>query len=256
MINIKTDGEIEKLKTAGEITAIAMCAAAKLVAPGISTGELDTAIFRAVKACGATPSFLGLYGFPASACISVNDQVIHGIPSKRVILREGDIVSIDVGAYYDGFHGDMARTFAVGNISPEAEKLIRVTKECFYKGFEKTVIGNRIGDIGAAVDAHAVSNGFTTVKEFIGHGVGRDLHEDPEVPNFGTPGRGPRLEKGMVIAIEPMINAGSWEVRQDKTDGWTVTTADHSLSAHYENTVAVTEDGPVILTKSKEENDV
>ena len=230
--------------------------AAKHIAPGVSTGELDTVIFRTIKSLGAVPSFLGLYGFPASACISVNDQVIHGIPSKRVILREGDIVSIDVGAYYDGFHGDMARTFPVGKISQEAEKLIRVTKECFYKGLEKAVAGGRIGDIGSAVDAHAVANGFTTVKEFIGHGVGRKVHEDPEVPNYGKAGHGPRLEKGMVIAIEPMINAGSQDVVQDEDDGWTVYTKDSKYSAHYENTVAITQDGPIILTKVKEENDV
>ena len=247
MINIKSDVEIEKLKMAGKITALAMEAAKSIIAPGVSTADLDTIIFRTIKAHGAVPSFLNLYGFPASACISVNDQVIHGIPTKKVILKEGDIVSIDVGAYYDGFHGDMARTFPVGKVSEEAEKLIRVTKECFYKGFEQSVIGNRVGDIGAAVDAHAVENGFSTVKQFVGHGVGRKVHEDPEVPNFGKAGHGPRLMKGMVIAIEPMINAGEDGVWQDD-DGWTVYTDDGRLSAHYENTIAITDDGPIILT--------
>lgn len=247
MINIKSDVEIEKLKMAGKITALAMEAAKSIIAPGVSTADLDTIIFRTIKAHDAVPSFLNLYGFPASACISVNDQVIHGIPTKKVILKEGDIVSIDVGAYYDGFHGDMARTFPVGKVSEEAEKLIRVTKECFYKGFEQSVIGNRVGDIGAAVDAHAVENGFSTVKQFVGHGVGRKVHEDPEVPNFGKAGHGPRLMKGMVIAIEPMINAGEDGVWQDD-DGWTVYTDDGRLSAHYENTIAITDDGPIILT--------
>ncbi|MBR3870420.1 MAG: type I methionyl aminopeptidase [Clostridia bacterium] len=247
MINIKSDVEIEKLKIAGKITALAMEAAKSIIAPGVSTADLDTIIFRTIKAHGAVPSFLNLYGFPASACISVNDQVIHGIPTKKVILKEGDIVSIDVGAYYDGFHGDMARTFPVGKVSEEAEKLIRVTKECFYKGFEQSVIGNRVGDIGAAVDAHAVENGFSTVKQFVGHGVGRKVHEDPEVPNFGKAGHGPRLMKGMVIAIVPMINAGEDGVWQDD-DGWTIYTDDGRLSAHYENTIAITDDGPIILT--------
>ncbi len=247
MINIKSDIEIEKLKKAGRITALAMEAAASRIAPGVSTAELDTVIFRTIKGHGAVPSFLNLYDFPASACISVNDQVIHGIPTKKVILKEGDIVSIDVGAYYDGFHGDMARTFPVGKVSEEAEKLIRVTKECFYKGLEQAVIGNRVGDIGAAVDVHAAENGFSTVKQFVGHGVGRKVHEDPEVPNFGKAGHGPRLMKGMVIAIEPMINAGEDGVWQDD-DGWTIYTDDGRLSAHYENTIAITDEGPIILT--------
>ncbi|MEE0969922.1 MAG: type I methionyl aminopeptidase, partial [Clostridia bacterium] len=193
------------------------------------------------------PSFLGLYGFPGSACISINNQVIHGIPSKKVILREGDIVKVDVGAYYKGFHGDSARTFGVGKISDEAERLIEATKLCFEKGFEQFKAGNRVGDIGFAVQSVAESYGYGVVRKYVGHGVGRDVHESPDVPNFGTAGRGARLCTGMVIAIEPMINVGVGDVRE-MSDGWTVLTADGKLSAHYENTVALTEDGPIILT--------
>lgn len=248
MVIIKTEEEINKMKQAGAITAIALQEACKCVAPGVSTADIDAVFRKAVKEHGAKPSFLNLYGFPGAACISVNNEVIHGIPSKKRILKEGDIVSIDAGAFYEGFHGDSARTVAVGQISDEAAKLIKVTEECFFKGFEKAVIGNRIGDISAAVEAHAKANGFQVVRDFIGHGIGRAVHEDPEVPNYGVAGRGLRLCKGMTIAIEPMINQGTYKVLS-QPDGWTVLTADGKLSAHYENTIAITEDGPIILTK-------
>ena len=197
---------------------------------------------------GAKPSFLGLYGFPGSACISINDEVIHGIPSKKRILQEGDIVKIDVGAFYKGFHGDSARTFAVGNVSEEAKRLIAATKQSFYEALEAVKIGNRVGDIGAAVDGYIRRQGFSVVRRYVGHGVGRDVHEQPDVPNYGIPGRGPRLCAGLVIAIEPMVNVGTHEVRE-LSDGWTVKTADGSLSAHYENTVALTEEGVINLTE-------
>ncbi len=247
MVIIKTKEEIEKMKQAGAITAIALQEACKSVAPGVTTADIDAALRKALKAYGAKPSFLNYHGFPGAACISVNNEVIHGIPSKKRILKEGDIVSIDAGAFYEGFHGDSARTVAVGEISEEAKKLIRVTEECFFKALEKAVVGGRIGDIGAAVDAHAKANGYYTVRDFIGHGIGRNIHEDPDVPNYGTAGRGLRLCSGMTIAIEPMINLGTAKVIT-QPDGWTVLTADGGLSAHYENTVAITDDGPIILT--------
>jgi methionyl aminopeptidase len=197
---------------------------------------------------GAKPSFKNYRGFPAACCISPNNVVVHGIPSKKIVLQEGDIVSIDVGAFYKGFHGDAARTLAVGKISEEAKRLIETTRECFFKGAKMAVDLNRIGDIGSAVQKCAEDAGYGVVRELVGHGVGRNLHEAPDVPNFGTAGKGVRLTKGMVIAIEPMINMGAKEVVFSQEDGWTVTTADGSLSAHYENTVAITEDGPKILT--------
>lgn len=236
------------MKAAGRITGEALLVARDHIRPGISTKELDTAIRRHIEKCGARPSFLGLYGFPGSACISINDEVIHGIPSEKRILREGDIVKVDVGACYKGFHGDSARTFAVGKVSDEANRLIAATKQAFYKGFEQVKIGNRIGDIGAAVDGFVRSQGFSTVRRYVGHGVGHEVHEAPDVPNYGTAGRGVRLCAGLVIAIEPMVNVGTFEVRE-LSDGWTVKTADGTLSAHYENTVALTEEGAVNLTE-------
>ena len=235
------------MKEAGRITGQALYLAGESVKEGISTLELDRIVRTHIERSGAKPSFLGYGGFPGSACISINEQVIHGIPSAKVILKEGDIVKIDVGAYYKGFHGDAARTFAVGNVSEEAKKLMEITKQCFYKGAAAAVIDNRIGDIGAAVEAHASENGFSVVRRYVGHGIGHDLHEEPEVPNYGTPGRGARLYSGMVLAIEPMINVGTFNVRE-LSDKWTVVTADGKLSAHYENTVAVTENGPLLLT--------
>jgi len=247
MFIIKNSEQISLMKMAGRITAEALMVAKELIRPGISTKEIDTKIHRYIEKCGAKPSFLGYGGFPGSACISINDQVIHGIPSERVILSEGDIVKIDVGARYRGYNGDSARTFPVGKVSDEALRLISVTEASFYEAMKYAKAGNRIGDIGSAVENFVISNGFSVVRDFVGHGVGKDLHEDPEVPNFGRPGRGARLYPGMTLAIEPMVNAGSHEVRVLK-DGWTVVSADGSLSAHYENSIAITDGDPIILT--------
>lgn len=237
------------MRVAGRITGEAILIGGEMVRPGISTKQIDEKIRHHIEKCGARPSFLGYGGFPGSACISVNEQVIHGIPSYDKILEEGDIVKIDVGAYIGGFHGDSARTFACGKISEEAQRLIDVTKRSFELGVEAAgKEGARIGDIGFAVNEYVVANGFSTVKKYVGHGVGHDLHEDPNVPNYGTPGRGARICRGMVIAIEPMVNMGTDEVLELK-DGWTVITKDRKLSAHYEHTVAITENGPELLTK-------
>lgn len=250
MIQLKNTAQIDLMKVAGRITGEALAVAEELVRPGISTYEIDRAIRAHIEKSGAKPSFLGYAGFPGSACISINDEVIHGIPSKKRILQEGDIVKIDVGAFIHGFHGDAARTFAVGKISEEAARLIEVTKECFYRGVAQATAGNRVGDIGAAVEACAKENGYSVVRKYVGHGVGHDLHESPEVPNFGTAGRGARIYPGMVLAIEPMVNAGVSDVKE-LSDGWTVKTADGKLSAHYENTVAITEEGIILLTDIK-----
>lgn len=247
MIILKNSREIIKISEACKISAAALKAAARYMKPGVSTKEIDNAIEREIRSYGAKPSFLGLYGFPASACISVNNQVIHGIPSASVILRDGDVVSVDVGAYYDGYHGDNAYTYEVGNASAEAKQLLQVTNECLYKGIEQAKTGNRIGDISAAVEKHARAYGYGVVKEFVGHGIGRDVHEEPEVPNFGTAGRGIRLVKGMVICIEPMINLKGDGISQ-LSDRWTIVTASGSLSAHFEHTIAITDDGAKILT--------
>lgn len=246
-IILKKPEQILLMKEAGRITGEALLVARDAIRPGISTKELDTLIHDYIVRCGATPSFLGYGGFPGSACISVNDQVIHGIPSKKVILKEGDIVKVDVGANYRGFNGDSAKTFAVGTVSEAARQLIEVTRESFYQGLAFVKVGNRVGDIGHAISAYAESFGYGVVREYVGHGVGRALHEEPDVPNYGTQGRGCRLYPGMTIAIEPMVNEGTAEVKQ-LSDGWTVVTRDGSLSAHYEHTVAITEDGPILLT--------
>ena len=238
------------MRIAGRITGEALAVAEELVRPGVSTFEIDKAIRAHIEKSGAKPSFLGYGGFPGSACISINDEVIHGIPSKKRILQEGDIVKVDVGAFIKGFHGDAARTFAVGKIAENAARLIEATKESFYRGVAQATVGNRIGDIGAAVEACAKENGYSVVRRYVGHGVGHELHESPEVPNFGTPGRGARIYEGMVIAIEPMVNEGVCDVIE-MSDGWTVKTADRKLSAHYENTVAITEEGPILLTEIK-----
>lgn len=238
------------MKLAGRITGEALAIAGEAVREGITTAELDRKIRAHIEKCGARPSFLGYGGFPASACISINDEVIHGIPSSERYLKEGDIVKIDVGAYIGGFHGDSANTFPVGRVSDEAMRLIEVTKESFRRGVEKALIGGRIGDIGSAVDSYVTSFGFSAVREYVGHGVGHALHEDPSVPNFGKAGHGVKLCRGMTIAIEPMINAGSAKII-NLADGWTVKTADGKLSAHYEHTVAITEDGPILLTEVK-----
>lgn len=235
------------MKQAGRITGEALALAGESLRPGMTTKQLDTIIRHHIERCGAKPSFLGYGGFPASACISINDEVIHGIPSDRVIL-EGDIVKVDVGAFYKGFHGDSANTFAVGKVSPEAMKLIEVTKESFWRGIAEAKPGNRVGDIGYAIESYVMENGFSVVRKYIGHGVGEELHESPDVPNFGTKGRGVRLCAGMTIAVEPMVNIGSSDVLETK-DKWTVVTADGSLSAHYEHSIAITDDGVIVLTQ-------
>lgn len=248
MISVKSKSELEKMRKAGIIAGNALHFGGQSIKAGMTTYELDKIIHDYIVKNGATPSFLGYGGFPASACISINNKVIHGIPSKHEHIKEGDIVSIDVGAYIDGFHGDTAYTFAVGNVSEEAAQLLKVTNESLYKGIEKAVAGNRIGDVSHAVEEHCTSYGYGVVKQYVGHGVGIKLHESPEVPNFGKAGRGPRLVAGMTIAIEPMINAVGEDVKV-LPDGWTVLTKSGSLSAHFEHTVAITSEGPVILTK-------
>lgn len=248
MVTLKNSTEIQKMSEACKISAQALKVAGEYMKPGISTREIDDAIRKYIVSTGAKPNFLGYGGFPASACISINDEVIHGIPSKKRILRSGDVVSVDVGAFYNGFNGDNAYTFAVGEISEEAQQLLRVTEECLYKAIEVAKPGNRIGDIGHAVQSYAESFGYGVVRKFVGHGVGKKLHEDPEVPNFGTPGRGVRLAAGMTLAIEPMINLVGEDVRV-LSDGWTTVTASGSIAAHFEHTVVITKDGAKILTR-------
>ena len=246
MITLKSPHEIELMRRAGKITAAARALAGEMVRPGVTTQEIDRAVEQFIRSQGAVPSFLNYSGYPASACISVNDEVIHGIPGKRV-LQEGDIVSVDVGAYIGGFHGDCAATFPCGKISPEAEDLIRVTRESFFEGIKLAKEGHRLMDISAAIQMYVESRGYSIVREFVGHGIGTHLHESPEVPNYGRPGRGPRLLRGMTLAIEPMVNAGEAGVMQ-LSDGWTVKTLDGKLSAHYENTILITDGEPEILT--------
>lgn len=246
MVSIKNSRELSSMREACRISARALQLAGEAVQPGVTTGEIDRLVRKYIESEGATPSFLGYGGFPGSACISVNDEVIHGIPGKRVI-HAGDIVSVDVGAHFNGYHGDNAATFGAGDISPEARALMDATRESLQEGIRAAKAGNRIGDIGVAVQRYVEVRGYSVVRQFVGHGVGTNLHEDPSVPNFGTPGRGPRLLPGMTIAIEPMINQGTCDVRTLK-DGWTVVTKDGKLSAHFEHTVAITADGPVILT--------
>lgn len=247
MIVLKTSRELSIMRKAGKISQTALRLAGEAVQPGTSTWELDKIVHSYITKMGATPSFLHYNGFPASACISVNDVVIHGIPKKETILKRGDIVSIDVGACYKGFHGDNAWTFPCGEISEEAKALLDATERSLFLGIEKARPGNRVGDVGRAVQEYAEARSYSVVREFTGHGVGAEMHEDPSVPNYGTPGRGVRLTAGMVIAIEPMINQGRREI-EVKPDGWTVVTKDGSLSAHFEHTVAITPQGPVILT--------
>ena len=247
MISVKNKRELQAMREACVISARALKLAGEAVQPGVTTAEIDREIRRYIESTGAKPSFLGYGGFPASACISVNNVVIHGIPDKRVI-KAGDIVSVDVGAFYNGYHGDNAATFAAGEVSSEAQALMDATRESLYEGIKAAAAGNRIGDIGAAVQRYVEVRGYSVVRQFVGHGVGANLHEDPSVPNFGTPGRGPRLLPGMTLAIEPMVNAGVSEVKI-LGDGWTTVTADGRLSAHFEHTIAITPDGPVILTQ-------
>ena len=246
MIPIKSEREIESMRRAGRITAAARALAGAMVKPGVTTQEIDKAVHDFIVSQGAKPSFLGYNGFSGSACISVNDEVIHGIPGARRI-NEGDIVSIDVGACLDGFHGDCAATFPAGKISREAKRLIEITEQSFYRGLRYARQGCRVSDISHAVQEFVEKNGFSVVREFVGHGVGSKLHEEPSVPNYGNPGRGPRLIAGMTLAVEPMVNQGKYDVRVlDNT--WTVVTADGLLSAHYENTVLITGGEPEILT--------
>ena len=255
MILIKSSKEIEYMREAGRIVGLALNEIEKAVKPGVTTHELDRIANSVLKHEGALPSFKGQEGFegsepyPATICASVNNQVIHGIPDNYE-LKEGDIISIDMGALKNGYHGDAARTFAVGEISEEAKKLIEVTKESFFNGIKFAKVGNRVSDISHAVQEHVEKFGFSVVRDFVGHGVGKELHEEPEVPNFGRPGHGPRLEKGMVIAVEPMVNAGKYDI-DILNNGWTVVTKDGSLSAHYENTIVITDGEPEILTLVK-----
>ena len=247
MIIIKTDNEIEYMRQAGRIVGNTLLKLEEVIRPGITTAELDRIAEEYIIKQGAKPSFKGYYGFPASICASVNEEVVHGIPSNKVVLQEGYIISVDCGAMLNGYHGDAARTFPVGKISKEAKQLIEVTKESFFKGIKNAVIGNNLTDISAEIQKYVESFGYSLVRDYVGHGIGKDMHEDPEVPNFGRPGRGPKLCKGMVLAIEPMVNIGKYHVRVEPNN-WTVVTEDGSLSAHYENTVAILDDGPVILT--------
>ena len=246
MIAIKNERQLDAMRQACKITAAARALAGEMVRPGVSTRQIDKAVHDFIVAQGAKPSFLGYHGFPASACISVNNTVIHGIPGGYV-LKEGDIVSVDVGAYYGGFHGDCAATFPCGTISADAQRLIDVTKQSFFEGIRFATRGHRVSDISHAIQTYVESNGFSVVRSFVGHGVGAQLHEEPEVPNYGTAGHGPRLLPGMTLAIEPMVNEGTYEVQVLK-DKWTTVTADGKLSAHYENTVLITDGEPEILT--------
>ena len=246
MITLKSSHEIDLMRRSGKITAAARALAGEMVKPGVTTQEINDAVERFIRQQGAVPSFLHYNGYPASACISVNDEIIHGIPGKRV-LQEGDIVSVDVGAYIGGFHGDCAATFPCGRISPEPQRLIDVTRQSFFEGIRFAREGQRLQDVSAAVQAYVEQNGFSVVREYVGHGVGAKMHESPEIPNYGRPGHGPRLLRGMTLAIEPMVNAGSAAITQ-LSDGWTVKTADGKWAAHYENTILITDGAPEILT--------
>ena len=249
-ITIKSQREIEIMRQAGRITAAARTLAREMVTPGITTAQIDREVRRFIRKSGAEPTFLGYGGFPASVCLSINEEVIHGIPGKRV-LKDGDIVSVDVGATYKGFVGDCAGTFVAGTASPEAKRLIEVTRQSFFEGIKFARAGYRVGDISHAVQEYVEKNGFGIVRDYVGHGVGSVMHEPPEVPNFGEPGRGPRLVKGMTIAVEPMVTQGTWEVRVLR-DGWTVVTKDGKLAAHYENTILITDGEAEILTYAED----
>ena len=246
MITLKSEREIELMRRAGKITAAARALAGEMVKPGVTTQEIDKAVYRFIRSQGAQPSFLNYNGYPASVCVSVNDEVIHGIPGKRV-LKEGDIVSVDVGAYIGGFHGDCAATYACGKISDEAQKLIDVTRQSFFEGIRYAREGGRLSDVSHAIQEYVEANGFSVVREYVGHGIGRNMHESPEVPNFGVAGHGPKLLRGMTLAVEPMVNAGTAAIKQ-MSDGWTVKTRDGKYAAHYENTILITPDEPELLT--------
>jgi methionyl aminopeptidase len=247
VIVCRSAAELERMREAGRLVGEVLTELAAHVAPGVTTADLDELAEKRILRAGATPAFKGYHGYPATICASVNEEVIHGIPSGRRVLQEGDVISIDVGASLDGYFGDSAITLAVGKVSEEAATLLRVTDESLYKAIEAVKPGGRISDIGHAVQKHVEAYGFSVVREFVGHGIGQKMHEEPQVPNYGEPGRGPRLTEGMVLAIEPMVNAGKPAVKV-LADGWTAVTRDGSLSAHFEHTVAVTADGPWILT--------
>ncbi|MBQ7075969.1 MAG: type I methionyl aminopeptidase [Clostridia bacterium] len=246
MISIKSVSEIDKMRKAGHLNALTHRLVAENICDGVTTEELDRLACEFIKSKGAVPSFLNYGGYPKSICISVNDVVIHGIPGKQII-KTGDIVSVDVGVYLDGYHSDSAATYPCGKVSEEAQRLIDVTKQSFYEGIKFAREGNRVSDISCGVQTYVEQNGFSVVTDYVGHGVGRNLHEDPEVPNFGKSGKGARLYSGMTLAVEPMVNAGTPDVKRLK-DGWTVITADGKLSAHYEHTIAVTKGNPILLT--------
>lgn len=246
MIYLKSQKEIEKIRRSCQLVAQTLEALKGLIKPGVTAEELDRFAEEFIRKRGGVPAFKGYRGYPKTLCVSVNEEVVHGIPDKRR-LKEGDIVSLDLGIVIDGYYGDAAITVAVGEVSELAKRLIKVTEEALYKGIEQARPGNRLTDISHAIQRHVEEAGFSVVREFVGHGIGRQLHEDPQVPNFGPPNRGPRLEAGMVLAIEPMVNAGTWQVRISE-NGWTVVTADGGLSAHFEHTVAITSNGPEILT--------
>ena len=250
MITLKSAHEIEAMRLAGKITAAARALAREMVKPGVTTQQIDKAVFHFIREQGAIPSFLHYNGYPASVCISVNDEIIHGIPGKRV-LREGDIVSVDVGAYIGGYHGDCAGTYPCGQVSDEALRLIRVTQDSFFEGLKFAREGYRLSDISHAVQTSVEANGYSVVREYVGHGIGRNMHEAPEVPNYGKPGHGPRLLRGMTLAVEPMVNAGTAAIKQ-MPDGWTVKTADGKYAAHYENTILITAGDPELLTDPAE----
>lgn len=251
MIQLKNAKELTAMRRACEISAEALRRGGEAIEAGITTADIDKIIYDFIKGQGARPNFKGLYGFPGTACISVNDEVIHGIPSKKRVIRPGDIVSIDTGAAWGGFNGDNACTFGCGKLDLEAQRLLEVTRESLHQGIRAAVCGARVGDVSHAVQAYVEQNGFSVVRSFVGHGVGKELHEDPEVPNFGPAGRGPRLVSGMTLAIEPMVNQKHYTVETD-ADGWTVRTADGGLSAHFEHTIAIAAAGPEVLTKTWE----
>lgn len=249
MVVLKTGRELKVMREACRISAEALKLVGRAVEPGVTTAELDRIAENYIRSQGATPNFKGYQGYPATACISINNEVIHGIPSAKRKIQEGDIVSVDLGAMFEGYNGDNAATFACGSISDEAKRLMDTTRESLYEGIKAACVGGRIGDIGSAVQRYVEERGFSVVRQFVGHGIGAKLHEAPEVPNFGTPGRGIRLLPGMTLAIEPMVNVGGSEVKT-LPDGWTVLTKDGSLSAHFEHTIVITPDGPQILTVS------
>lgn len=253
MIIFKSEREIQHMREAGRIVALALRAVREAVAPGVTTKDLDEVAREVITSHGAIPSFKGYHGYPGNICASVNEEVVHGIPGSRK-LQEGDIVSVDCGATYNGFVGDSAVTIPVGKIDPVSEQLLRVTEESLYKGIAAAIVGNRLSDISHAVQVHVEAVGFSVVRDYVGHGIGRNMHEDPQIPNFGHPGHGPLLKPGMVLAIEPMVNVGTYKVRTLK-DGWTVLTADGKRSAHFEHTIAITPDGPKLLTALDSEDE-